>query len=253
MTQRDAYGGLVRHLLNPAPTWIAALFVLAYILSLAFRVMGFYSRSMSDPLWGVSRGLELMFSQPTGLTVAKAVAFAVLLFLVSAYAAVQLLKLFAGLGLSAALLSGIAYGAVRFLGRGIGLEPALSALPSTGNLIVDFLVSALLPIANLLSLLFDHAASTVRATMPAVPAMMLASSALGFLAMRIDKAQAAREGWRLSERSTVWYSMTGGGPGVISAALIYRHKTLHKALLAQAALATVLVYSVAIAGFSTTV
>jgi uncharacterized membrane protein YsdA (DUF1294 family) len=64
--------------------------------------------------------------------------------------------------------------------------------------------------------------------------------------MRIDKAQAAREGWRLSERSILWYSVTGGGPGVISAALIYRHK----ALLAQAALATVLVYSVAIAGFS---
>jgi len=76
----------------------------------------------------------------------------------------------------------------------------------------DFLVSALLLIANLLSLLFDHAARTVHATMPAVPAMMLASSALGFLAMRIDKAQAAREGWRLSERSIVWYSVTGGGP-----------------------------------------
>ena len=166
-------------------------------------------------------------------------------------AAVQLLKLFAGLGLLAALLSGIAYGAGRFLGRGLGPEPALSILPSTGNLIVDFLVSALLPIANLLSLLFDHAARTVYATMPAVPAMMLASSALGFLAMRIDKAQAARGGWRLSERSVFWYSVTGGGPGVISAALIYRHKTLHKALLAQAALATVLVYSVAIAGFST--
>jgi uncharacterized membrane protein YsdA (DUF1294 family) len=250
VVQRDTYGGLVRHLLNPAPRWIAALFVLAYILSLAFRVMGFYSRSMSDPLWGVSRGLQLMFSQPTTVVVAKAVAFAALLFLASAYAAVQLLKLFAGLGLFTALLSGMVYGAVRFLGRGIGLEPYLSVLPSTGNLIVDFLVSALLPIANLLSLLFDHAARTVYATMPAVPAMMLASSALGFLAMRIDKAQAAREGWRLSERSILWYSMTGGGPGVISAALIYRHKTLHRALLAQAALATVLVYSVAIAGFS---
>jgi uncharacterized membrane protein YsdA (DUF1294 family) len=250
MARRSVYDGLVRHLLNPAPTWIAALFVLAYILTLAFRLMGFWSRAMSNPLWGASRGLELMFSQPTALTVAKAVAFAALLFLVSAYAAVQLLKLFAGLGLSAALLSGIAYGAVRLFGRGIGLEPALSALPSTGNLIVDFLVSALLPIANLLSLLFDHAASTVRATMPAVPAMMLASSALGFLAMRIDKAQAAREGWRLSERSIVWYSMTGGGPGVLAAALIYRHKTLHRGLLIQVTLATVLVYSVAVAGFS---
>jgi len=91
----------------------------------------------------------------------------------------------------------------------------------------------------------------VNAAIPAVPAMILASSALGFLAMRIDKAQAAREGWRLSERSILWYSVTGGGPGVISAALIYRHKTLHKALLVQAALATVLVYSVVIAGFST--
>jgi hypothetical protein len=29
--------------------------------------------------------------------------------------------------------------------------------------------------------------------------------------------------------------VTGGGPGEISAALIYRHKTLYKALLAQAA------------------
>jgi uncharacterized membrane protein YsdA (DUF1294 family) len=251
VAQRDTYGGLVRHLLNPAPRWIAALFVLAYILSLAFRVMGFYSRSMSDPLWGVSRGLQLMFSQPSTVAVAKAVAFAALLFLASAYAAVQLLKLFAGLGLFTALLSGIVYGAVRFLGRGFGFESALSVLPSTGNLIVDFLVSALLPIANLLSLLFDHAARTVYATMPAVPAMMLASSALGFLAMRIDKIQAAMGGWRLSERSILWYSVTGGGAGVISAALIYRHKTLHKALLIQAALATVLVYSVAIAGFST--
>jgi hypothetical protein len=84
---------LVRHLLNPAPRWIAALFVLAYILSLAFRVMGFYSRSMSDPLWGVSRGLQLMFSQPSTVAVAKAAAFAALLFLASAYAAAQLQNL----------------------------------------------------------------------------------------------------------------------------------------------------------------
>jgi hypothetical protein len=40
---------------------------------------------------------------------------------------------------------------------------------------------------------------------------------------------------RLSERSILWYPVTGGGPGEISAVLIYRHKTLHKALLAQAA------------------
>ena len=117
-----------------------------------------------------------MFSQPTGLVVAKAAAFAIFVFLVSAYAAVQLLKLFAGLGLSVAFLSGIAYGAVRLLGSVARLE---SALPATGNLIMDFLVSDLMSLANLLSFLFDHAARTVHATMPAVPATMLASSALG--------------------------------------------------------------------------
>jgi uncharacterized membrane protein YsdA (DUF1294 family) len=103
---------------------------------------------------------------------------------------------------------------------------------------------------NIFALLFDNAARVVSATMPAIPLMVLASSVLGFLAMKIDKIQAAMGGWRLSERSIFWYALTGGGPGVIAAALRYRHKTLHKALLAQAALATVLVHSVAIAGFS---
>jgi hypothetical protein len=103
VAQRDTYGGLVRHLLNPAPRWIAALFVLAYILSLAFRIMDFYSRSMSDPLWGVSRGLQLMFSQPSTVVVVKAVAFAALLFLASVSSSVNFKPLSVGTMLNRAL------------------------------------------------------------------------------------------------------------------------------------------------------
>jgi len=250
MLKGDSLPPLVRHVLDPAPRWFAAIFTLAYLLLLAFRFMGFYARLSADPLWGLSRGLQLMFSQPSSVVLLKAVAFAALLVLVSATLAAQLLKLFAGLGIFAAFASGIIYGAARFLGRGVGLEPSLSPVPATGNLVSDLLLSALLPLANLLSLLFDHAARLVQATMPAVPIMMLASSALGFLAMRVDKAQAVREGWRLSERSIVWYSVAGGGPGVLAAALIYRHKTQHKLLLAQVSLATALVYYVVAAGLS---
>ncbi len=238
----------MRHLLDPAPRWVAAIFILAYLLVLAFRLMGFYARVSADPLWGLSRSLQLMFSQPSGVVMLKGVAFAALLIFVSVTLAVQLLKIFAGLGIFAAFVSGLIYGAARYLGRGLGVESALSSVPATGNLVADLLLSALLPLANLLSLLFDHAARTVHVTMPAVPVMMLASSALGYVAMRIDKAQAVREGWRLSERSIVWYSITGGGPGVLAAALAYRHKTQHYALLVQVALATALVYSVALAG-----
>ena len=233
---------LVKHLFDPMPKWIAALFILAYVLTLAFRLMGFSSRLMSSPLQALSSGLHLMFSQPTAIVVVKAIAFAALLFFISVYMAVEVMRFFAGLGIAVALFSGLLYGAVRFLGRGIGLESALSALPSTGNLIADFVVAALLPVVNLLSFLFDHAVRTVQVTMPAVPIMALLSSSLGFLAMKVDKSQAVVEGWRLSERAIEWYALTGGGPGILAGAFIFRHKTRHGALLAKVAVATVLTW-----------
>jgi uncharacterized membrane protein YsdA (DUF1294 family) len=183
-----------------------------------------------------------MFSQPTAIVVVKAIAFAALLFFISVYMAVEVMRFFAGLGIAVALFSGLLYGAVRFLGRGIGLESALSALPSTGNLIADFVVAALLPVVNLLSFLFDHAVRTVQVTMPAVPVMALISFSLGFLAMKVDKSQAVVEGWRLSERAIEWYALTGGGPGILAGAFIFRHKTRHGALLAKVAVATVLTW-----------
>jgi len=233
---------LVKHFFDPVPKWIAALFILAYVLTLAFRLMGFSSRLMSSPLQALSSGLHLMFSQPTAIVVVKAIAFAALLFFISVYMAVEVMRFFAGLGIAVALFSGLLYGAVRFFGRGIGLESALSALPSTGNLIADFVVVALLSVVNLLSFLFDHAVRTVQVTMPAVPVMALLSSSLGFLAMKIDKSQAVMEGWRLSERAIEWYALTGGGPGILAGAFIFRHKTRHEILLAKVAVATVLTW-----------
>jgi uncharacterized membrane protein YsdA (DUF1294 family) len=233
---------LVKYFFDPMPKLIATLFVLAYVLTFAFRLMGFSSRLMSDPLQALSSGLHLMFSQPTAVVVVKAVAFAALLFFISVYMAVELIRLFAGLGIAVALFSGILYGAVRFFGRGMGLESAFLVLPSTGNLIADFVVAALLPILNLLSFLFDHAVRTVQITMPAVPMMALISSSLGFLAMKVDKSQAVVEGWRLSERAIEWYALTGGGPGILAGAFIFRHKTRHGELLAKVAVATFLTW-----------
>jgi uncharacterized membrane protein YsdA (DUF1294 family) len=105
-------------------------------------------------------------------------------------------------------------------------------------MIADFVVAALLPVVNLLFFLFDHAVRTVQVTMPAVPIMALFSSSLGFLAMKVDKTQAVVEGWRLSERAIEWYALTGGGPGILAGAFIFRHG----ALLAKVAVATVLTW-----------
>jgi uncharacterized membrane protein YsdA (DUF1294 family) len=51
-----------------------------------------------------------------------------------------------------------------------------------------------------------------------------------------------RLGWRLSEKAIRWYALTGGGPGILAGAFIFRHKTRHGALLAKVAVATVLTW-----------
>jgi hypothetical protein len=80
---------LVRYLFDPVPKLIAALFALVSVLTFAFRLMGFSSRLISDPIQALSSGLHLMFSQPTAVVVVKAVAFAALLFVISVYLAVM--------------------------------------------------------------------------------------------------------------------------------------------------------------------
>jgi hypothetical protein len=67
----------LEYILDTMCRWMAALFVLAYILTLAFRVMGFSSRLMSDPLQGFSNGLHLMFSQPSAIVFVEATVFVV--------------------------------------------------------------------------------------------------------------------------------------------------------------------------------
>jgi uncharacterized membrane protein YsdA (DUF1294 family) len=62
------------------------------------------------------------------------------------------------------------------------------------------------------------------------------------LAMKVDESQAVVEGWRLSERAIEWYALTGGGPGILAGAFVFRHKTRHGALLAKVAVVTVLTW-----------
>ena len=236
MASEDVYGGLVRRFLDPAPKWIAALFILAYFTILGLRILRVLYME-----WGFARINYLLYSFPSPLTVAMAAAFVAALFLLTVHA-LDILKSIAVLGIAAGIVSGVVTGML------LGFRPDLRSkipvpeLPEVGIPLLILVLTLLLPVVNLLALLFDNAARVVSATMPAIPVMMLASSVLGFLAMKIDKIQASMGGWRLSERSIFWYALTGGGPGVIAAALRYRHKTLHKGLLTKIVLATVIAY-----------
>ena len=58
----------------------------------------------------------------------------------------------------------------------------------------------------------------------------------------VDKQMAQFGRWRLSEKAIEWYALSGGGPGILAGAFIFRHKTRHGALLAKVAVVTVLTW-----------
>jgi uncharacterized membrane protein YsdA (DUF1294 family) len=65
---------------------------------------------------------------------------------------------------------------------------------------------------------------------------------IGLAVMYVDKRMTQFGRWRLSERAIEWYALTGGGPGILAGAFIFRHKTRHGALLAKVTVATVLTW-----------
>jgi uncharacterized membrane protein YsdA (DUF1294 family) len=242
MGSRDVYGGLVRRLLDPAPKWMAALFILAYFLILGLRILRLLYTE-----WWFARIHYLLYSSPSLLTLAMAAAFVATLFLLTVHA-FDILKSIAILAIVAGLSTAVGTGIAR---GGYGSRVPAPEFPKVEIPLLALILTFLLPVVNIFALLFDNAARVVSATMPAIPLMVLASSVLGFLAMKIDKIQAAMGGWRLSERSIFWYALTGGGPGVIAAALRYRHKTLHKGLLTKVLIATTIAYMALARGLST--
>jgi len=76
---------------------------------------------------------------------------------------------------------------------------------------------------------------------------LIAINLVTFLVYAYDKAQARREGWRVSERELLLLALIGGSPGALSGMYLFRHKTAKRSfqvrlliiLLIQAALITV--------------
>jgi uncharacterized membrane-anchored protein YitT (DUF2179 family) len=107
MDSRDVYGGLVRRLLDPAPKWMAALFILAYFLILGLRILRLLYME-----WWFARIHYLLYSSPSLLTLAMAAAFVATLFLLTVHA-FDILKSIAVLAIVAGLLTAVGTGIAR--------------------------------------------------------------------------------------------------------------------------------------------
>lgn len=56
---------------------------------------------------------------------------------------------------------------------------------------------------------------------------MAIMSAIGFVAMGVDKIKAKNDAWRIPERTLLLLAFAGGGPGVWLGMEFFRHKTKH--------------------------
>ena len=80
-----------------------------------------------------------------------------------------------------------------------------------------------------------------------LPYYVLILSAVAFLVTALDKALSKTDMRRVPEKRFVFFSIIGGGLGVLSAFYLVRHKTKHKSLLAAVWVWSVLSYIALIA------
>jgi uncharacterized membrane protein YsdA (DUF1294 family) len=81
---------------------------------------------------------------------------------------------------------------------------------------------------------------------PQLPIILTAIAVLNLVAlivMRVDKRQAEIEGYRVPEKAILRYAALGGVFGILAGAFLYRHKTQHRILLAEAVLASAAAYA----------
>jgi len=255
---------LIRYFYEPYPKIVAALFIIAYFVSLAVKLVP--RLETTDTAWLAQK----LYGPITAFTVFGAIAFLVLMslssYLISDDIMYKLLKgllvLSGFLGLMGAIASMWAS-----VGRSFGLRYSESVpYPGTGNFWLDIVYYSAIFFVNIHSALYNNIVGVVLNNYPVVHLISVLTSFVGTAAMYVDKRMAQirgkvmdeeempekfkeyleevdqRLGWRLSEKAIQWYALTGGGPGILAGAFAFRHKTRHKALLAKVAVATVLTW-----------
>jgi uncharacterized membrane protein YsdA (DUF1294 family) len=247
---------LIRYFFEPYPKIVAALFIIAYFINLAVKLIP--KLTETDTTWLAQRFYEPV----TTFTVFGAITFLVLTsltsYLVSEDIMYKLLK--ALFGLSGFL--GLMFAIISSMWASVGR----SSYSGTGNFWLDIVYYSAIFFAKIHSALYNNIVGVVLNNYPLVHLVSVLTSFVGIAAMYVDKQMAQirgrmmneeampeelkeyaeeidqRLGWRLSEKAIQWYALTGGGPGILAGAFIFRHKTRHGALLAKVAVATVLTW-----------
>jgi len=254
---QQAPGKPVKDRLEPVVrllSWIPSIIIMVLILSLILYIAAPLKPSSGDVfdlIAGRLKRLVIMVYESFFPSQLNAFNIACLILLLIFLVCI-LPPLWVGYGAAAAYAAGIflyfmAAAMIGLLSGILGIEQVMKRgavelilpIPSYGLGMGDFFLAGFLFLLAFSGRLVGLIWRWASAQAPAIIALIAFVNAIAFASMWLDKRQSRIQGaYRLPERALIKYSALGGGPGIIAAALIFRHKTGHTGLLISICLAT---------------
>jgi uncharacterized membrane protein YsdA (DUF1294 family) len=231
-------------LLSKIPLIVVAVFIMSFLLFSLDHLSG--GHGFSPELLARLLKAVVRFCHPSALSPQNIVALVliglVIAFLTSADRSVTWAGLLYITGIGWYFTGSFMAGFFSFIARFGGGVPAFM-MPFYGYGMGDIFLAGLaflLGLAGGVARLIGRWAASQIAQIALVAA---AVNLMAFLAMWLDKRQAEAEGYRLPEKAILRYAVLGGCAGILVGAYVFRHKTQHKPLLAEAVLASAATYT----------
>jgi uncharacterized membrane protein YsdA (DUF1294 family) len=235
--------GLVS-LLARIPVMAAAVFTMSYLLYVFNYLSG--GRGFSPELFARMLSAVVSFYHPSTLSPQNVASLVVLGLFVSFMTSAVRYVSWAGMlyitGIGWYFTGSFVAGFLNAVARLGGAVPGFS-IPLYGYGVGDLFLAGL----NFL-LGFSGGAARLAARwaghqLPVILATIAVLNLVALIVMRVDKRQAEIEGYRVPEKAILRYAALGGVFGILAGAFLYRHKTQHRMLLAEAVLASAAAYT----------
>jgi uncharacterized membrane protein YsdA (DUF1294 family) len=235
--------GLVS-LLARMPVMAAAVFTMSYLLYVFNYLSG--GRGFSPELFARLLSAVVGFYHPSTLSPQNVASLVVLGLFVSFMTSAVRYVSWAGMlyitGIGWYFTGSFVAGFLNAVARLGGAVPGFS-MPLYGYGVGDLFLAGLNFLLGFSGGVVRLAARWVGPQLPVILAAIAFLNLVAIIVMRVDKRQAEIEGYRVPEKAILRYAALGGVFGILAGALLYRHKTQHRMLLAEAVLASAASYT----------
>jgi uncharacterized membrane protein YsdA (DUF1294 family) len=231
-------------LLARIPVMAAAVFTMSYLLYVFNHLSG--GRGFSPELFARLLSAVVGFYQPSTLSPQNVASLVVLglfvSFMTSAVRYVSWAGMLYIIGIGWYFTGSFVAGFLNAVARLGGAVPGFS-MPLYGYGVGDLFLAGLNFLLGFAGGAARLAARWAGHQLPVILATIAVLNLVALIVMRVDKRQAEIEGYRVPEKAILRYAALGGVFGILAGAFLYRHKTQHRLLLAEAVLASAAAYT----------